>query len=149
MRAMPVRLVPLALMLAACSGGEPDIAVGEAWAGASAPGQKVGAAYFTVSNRGGGADRLLSVISDAGSAASLHNSSVQEGIARMRPLPEGLEIAGGASAVFAPGGNHVMLTGLKQPLAAGQTIGLTLRFERSGERQVRAAVRPAMAHAGH
>ena len=36
-----------------------------------------------------------------------------------------------------------MLMGLKAPLEAGSTIVLDLRFEKSGERQVTANVRPA------
>ena len=61
---------------------------------------------------------------------------------KMRPLP-GLMIPAGARVTLAPGGTHVMLMGLKQPLAAGSSIQLDLKFRKSGERHVEAVVRPA------
>ncbi len=59
---------------------------------------------------------------------------------RMRPL-DALEIPANTTLKLEPGGTHVMLTGLEQPLEAGSELPLTLRFERSGERQVNAEVR--------
>lgn len=151
MRGVFGRLLPLSLLLAACSGGAPDIVVEEAWAAASAPGQRTGAAYLTIANRGDGADRLLAVTSDAAASASLHRSSMEGGIARMRPIADGIAVEAGDRAILRPGGAHVMLTGLERPLGAGEMIALRLRFERSGERQVTAAIRAAGApvHSGH
>ena len=129
------------LMLASCSiTVAPDIAVEAAWARASLPGQTSSAAYFSITNKGG-EDELLSVSSPAGDA-SLHSTSMESGVMRMRPLP-GLAIPAGATVTLAPGGTHVMLMGLKQPLVAGSSIRLDLRFRKSGERHVEAAVRPA------
>ena len=127
------------LMLAACSGAEqsPDIAITDARARATVPGQTSSAVYLTITNKGGD-DRLVSVATAAG-AASLHSTSMDGGVMRMRPL-DGLVIPAGARVELKPGGTHIMLMGIKQPLAPGSTLPLDLKFERFGERRVTARV---------
>jgi periplasmic copper chaperone A len=140
-----------ALLLGACSPGRPEIKVRDAWALATLPGQSA-AAYLTVTNGGAGADRLLSVSSPAAASATLHSSSMAGGVARMRPLADGLPVPPNATIKLEPARSHIMLTGLATPLAAGDSIGLTLRFERSGQIAVPvrivegAAAMPGMAH---
>ena len=56
---------------------------------------------------------------------------MEGGIARMR-MVHSLDVPAGAEVKLAPGGNHIMLEGLKAPLAAGERFQLTLRFARSG-----------------
>lgn len=130
-----------AVLLASCdAGAPPSISVADAWARATGPGQSSTAAYLTVRNSGG-SDSLLSVSSPAG-AASLHSTSMTDGIMRMRHL-EALEVPAGSTVTLEPGATHVMLTGLKTPIAAGSSFPLTLSFERSGERRVTVTVRPA------
>ena len=74
----------------------------------------------------------------------------------MRPLDEGVEIAPGRRVQFRPGGDHVMLTGLREPLKAGTSTELRLRFDRSGERRVELRILDAassggepQSHSGH
>jgi copper(I)-binding protein len=142
---MKPALLFAALLLASCKpASAPAVSVGDAWARATVPGQMGSAAYFTIRN-GGGADKLLSVTSPAADA-SLHSSSIDNGVMRMRPLPA-LEIPANGAVELKPGGTHVMLMGLKQPLQAGTTLELDLKFEKSGERRVNAEVRPASAGA--
>ncbi|HWI76283.1 MAG TPA: copper chaperone PCu(A)C [Sphingomicrobium sp.] len=136
-----------ALLLASCkpASGPPAVSVDGAWARATVPGQMGSAAYFTIRNAGG-ADKLLSVTSPAADA-SLHSTSMDNGVMRMRPL-EGLDVPKDGTVELKPGGTHVMLMGLKQPLQSGATLELDLKFEKSGERKVTAEVRPASAGAG-
>ena len=130
-----------ALLLAGCSASaSPSVSVDDAWARATVAGQMSSAAYFTITNKGG-SDKLLSVSSTEGSA-SLHSTSMDNGIMRMRPQRE-LDIPANSTVVLKPGGTHVMLMGLKAPLPAGSAISLDLKFERSGDRHVMATVRPA------
>lgn len=131
------------ILLAGCSRGAPDIAVTDAWARETRSGET--AAYLTIANRGSAADRLIAVTVPPPASASLHETRYEDGIARMRSLTGGLEVAAGQSVRLAPAGVHVMVTGLNSPLAPGDTLPLTLRFERSGERQVAAQVRAALA----
>ena len=135
-----------ALLLASCkpASAPPAVSVDGAWARATVPGQMGSAAYFTIRNAGG-ADKLLSVTSPAADA-SLHSTTMDDGVMRMRPL-QALDIAAKSTVDLKPGGTHVMLMGLKQPLQAGGTLELDLKFEKSGERKATAEIRPASAGA--
>jgi copper(I)-binding protein len=127
-------------LLAGCAPRAPDIAVTDAWARATAPGQSSAAIYAVISNHGGD-DRLVGVSSAAG-MAMLHGNESSGGVARMRMLAE-LAIPGGTGATLAPGGNHVMLSGLKAPLTPGNRLQLTFRFAAAGDRTVDVAIVPA------
>ena len=136
------RAALLALLLAACSpaaDSKPDIRLSNAWARATAPGQQSAAAYVTIANEGG-ADRLIGVaaLGTAGSA-SLHSSSSAGGVMRMR-MSEAVDIPAHGRTVLSPGGLHIMLMSLKQPLRAGQSFRLNLKFERTGERPIAVTV---------
>ena len=58
---------------------------------------------------------------------------MEGGVMRMRPIAGGLVIEPGETVTFQPGGLHLMLTGLHDPLRKGETLRLVLRFETSGE----------------
>ena len=141
-----------ALLLLSCGESDtraPDISVTNGWTREIAPGQSAAAAYVMIANRGDGEDRLLGVAAPLATAATLHSSSSEGGIARMRPVEGGIEIRPRATVELKPGGTHVMLTGLKRPLRAGQAIDATLRFENSGDRAVMINVVPAGAADNH
>lgn len=133
-----------ALLLLSCGQGDgaaPDIQLGDAWARATTAGKSATTAYLTIANRGAADDALVGVTSASGTA-QVHSTSMEGGIMRMRAL-ERLPIPSGEAVNLAPGGTHVMLTGLKAPLAAGDRLELTLRFEKSGKRTVAASVQPS------
>jgi hypothetical protein len=118
-----------------------DLAVQQPWTRAAGQGA-TGAGFMAISNRGGAADRLLSASSPAARAIELH-SMVRDGeVMRMRPV-EAVEIRAGQTVTLRPGGLHLMLIGLSQPLRQGETVPVTLRFERAGEVQVALPVQAA------
>lgn len=124
-------LIASLLALAACRQGEPPrIEVHDAWARAVTSADGPAAAYLTISNAGG-EDRLVSVESDRGKAASLHLSQMAKGVMEMRPLTEGLPVPGHGEVALAPSGAHVMLE-RAGPLAPGDRFNLALKFEKSG-----------------
>jgi copper(I)-binding protein len=116
------------------------ITVAHAWARATPPGANVGAVYLTIENRGRTADRLQSITSPAASSAMLHETVEQDGISQMREASG--EIAPGTKLEMKPGGTHIMLMGLLQPLKEGEAINVALDFERAGELNVYARVAP-------
>jgi copper(I)-binding protein len=142
--------LPFALLSCSAPEQPADIAVSDGWTREIAPGQSAAAVYLTIANNGAGSDRLVQVESAQGDAA-LHETSSAGGVARMRALDRSLEIGPRSRVELKPGGTHIMVTGLKQRPAQGQTFGLTLGFERSGKRAV--AIRVVTAggegHAGH
>jgi hypothetical protein len=112
--------------------GQPDrnaISIRNAWANATPAGATVGAAYLelTAANQ----DTLLSATSAVADRIEMHASSEENGMMRMRPLPA-VELQPGKPFVFAPGGAHFMLLGLRQPLVAGARFPLTLQLQNAG-----------------
>ena len=104
------------------------------------PGQAGGAAYLTLENTGGSADRLVSVSSPVAQSAGIHTMRMDGDIMRMRDAGE-LRLAPAAKVEMKPGmGYHIMLNGLKQPLQAGATFPMTLNFEKAGEVDVSVTV---------
>ena len=102
------------------------------------------AAYVVIENEGE-SDRLTGVESPVAERAELHTHLMDGETMRMRPL-EAIDIPSGGNAALAPGGDHIMLFGLKQQLEAGTTIPLVLMFERAGAVRVQAKVLPPGAH---
>jgi periplasmic copper chaperone A len=131
------RILLAALLLASCGrSGPPDIRISDAWARETVAGQTATAAYMTIANSGAGEDRLIGVAAPAPAMAMLHSSESSGGVARMREMEAGVAIPAGGRIELKPGGSHVMVTGLGAPLEPGQSLKLTLTFEKSGERPV-------------
>ncbi len=126
--------------------------VGNPWARATPKGATVGAGYLTITNKGPEADRLVGGSAAPAARFEVHTTVTENGVARMRQV-KGLEIKPGETVELAPGGMHVMLMGLKQPLRQGQTVKGTLVFEKAGTVAIEFAVRgigaPAGAHKHH
>lgn len=122
------------------------------WSRATAPGAPNGATYFTLNNTGAEADRLLSASSPAAAKVELHTHMMDNGVMRMRPV-DAIEVTPGSPTTLAPGGLHVMLLGLKQPLVKGKAFPLTLVFEKGGPVTVQVDVQgagdTAPSHGGH
>jgi copper(I)-binding protein len=106
-----------------------------------------GAVYLTITNKSHDADRLLSASSDVADKLQFHEMKVVNEIMEMSEVTGGLPVAANGSVVLKPGSYHVMLIGLKKPLTAGETIPLTLDFEKAGKVSITVPVR-AMG-AGH
>lgn len=99
-----------------------------------------GAVYVTLTNRGVAADALMSATTDAATTVELHETVQEGGVMKMRPRPK-FEVAGGGRLEMKPGGQHIMLLGLKRDLKPGDTVSLTVTFEKAGRMTVDAPVR--------
>lgn len=111
-----------------------SIEVTEAWARATPPGAKVAAAYATLRNTSDAALTVSEVSSDSAESAELHEMDMRGGVMRMRHLKDGLRLEPGATASLEPGGMHLMLFGLREPLKAGERV--LLHFKVSGGREI-------------
>jgi len=108
-----------------------EITISDAYARS---GSKSGAAFFTISNAGEAADRLVAVRSEVARRTELHTHILNDqGVMRMVHVEEGFEIPAGGAHALARGGDHVMLMGLAEPLEQGSTVTLMLEFEVAGE----------------
>jgi len=122
--------VAAALLLAGVFSAAPALAqtvtVEQPWARATAPHAATGAAYVTLT--AGVADRLTGASSPVAAQVEVHETVQDKGVMRMRPVVGGLALAAEKTVVLAPGGYHLMLTGLKRQLKPGESFPLTLSF---------------------
>jgi periplasmic copper chaperone A len=127
-------LVAIAAPAIAQETGTPSIAVQQPWARATPAGATTGAVYMTLDNKTGSADRLIGASSDAADKLQIHEMKFVNGVMQMRQLDNGLPIPAGGSVVLEPSSSsyHVMLIGLKKPLAQGETFPLTMTFQKAG-----------------
>ena len=78
------------------------------------------------------ADRLVRASTPVAEKVQVHQEIDDNGVMKMRELPV-VDIGPGAALTFKPGGTHMMIIGLKQPLKKGETFPLTLEFENAGK----------------
>ena len=68
----------------------------------------------------------------------------------MHQLRDGLPLPAGQAVELKPGGNHIMLLAVAEPLKAGDTVALTLTFASATPVEVTAEVgQPALTESGH
>ena len=110
------------------------IVVKDAYARASTPISKSGAAFMVIENTGEAPDRLVGASTDIAAVAELHtHKQAADGVVKMVAVPEGFPIPAHGMHALKRGGDHVMLMGLKEPLTQGRSFGLTLTFEKAGK----------------
>ena len=125
-----------------------------AWARASVQGQKGTGAFMRLTAKDGA--RLVRAESPAAGVAEVHEMKMDGDVMKMRAMPA-LDLPAGKTVELKPGSYHIMLLDLKQPVAQGSTVPLTLVFEaKDGQRttqELQAPVRavsataaPAMGH---
>jgi hypothetical protein len=98
---------------------------------ATPPGAKSGGAFFVVENASPTPDKLIGAASPAAGAVEIHQMVMDGGVMKMRAMPA-LEVPAGGKLELKPGGYHVMLLDLKQPLKVGDKVPLTLTFQNAG-----------------
>jgi copper(I)-binding protein len=140
---MSIKLLAFAAGLVAASAAlaQPtQLDVANAWAGATPGKAENGAAYVTITSPT--ADRLVSANTPVAKKAELHTMSMQGMVMKMRPI-SGVDIPAGQPVSLKPGGEHIMLMGLSEPLLEGHSFPLTLNFEKAGPRTVTVTVEKA------
>ena len=160
----PLLFAVAALSLAACSPAAdqpaaapdagPSLSVADGQVRASLGRNPNTAGYLTVTNAGQTADRLIGASCACADRVELHTMSTAGGIMRMSQVT-GFDVPAGGALTLAPGGDHLMLLDLREPLVAGEQVRVTLTFARAGEMEVDLAVVTAPggghgdAHADH
>jgi copper(I)-binding protein len=110
-----------------------DLVITQGWSRATPGGAKVGGGYLTIENKGSTADRLIGGSAEIAGKVQLHEMAMNNGVMTMRPLDKGLSIEPGKTVKLAPGGLHLMLLDLKNPLKQGDKVPVTLEFEKAGK----------------
>lgn len=131
------------------------IKIDHPWARVTPPAAPVAGGYITITNAGTEPDRLLSGSSSISQKFEIHESKVVDGIASMRPVVGGVEIAPGATVVLESGGTHIMFIKPTKRFVEGEKFPATLVFEKAGPITVDFAVQGMGAstrpenHGGH
>ena len=112
-----------------------DIHIMKPWSRPMPPVAANGAAYMTLMNKGSAPDKLVSVSTPMATKAELHAHIMEGGLMKMRRV-DGVDLVPGKPSVLKPGGFHVMMMGLKEPLVDGKSFPMTLTFERAGSVEV-------------
>jgi uncharacterized protein YcnI/copper(I)-binding protein len=108
----------------------------------------IGVGYAKVTNEGAEPDTLLGASSDAADRVELHQTTISaDGIASMKKI-DAAEIAPGGSVELKPGGLHLMLIGLKAPIADGDTVKAKLNFKNAGAVDIEFVAKTAPPAAG-
>ena len=110
-----------------------DLVIGQAWSRATPNGAKVGGSYLTIENKGTAPDKLIGASTDVAGSIQVHEMSMTGGTMKMRPVDGGLTIDPGKTVKLAPGGYHLMMMDLKNPLKQGDKLTITLEFEKAGK----------------
>lgn len=142
----------VALVVASCGpsatpAGPAVVEVSEALCRPTPRGRDVTACYMTLTASQN--DRLVSVSTPLAAEGQIHEMTTEGGIMRMGELPDGLALPAGEAVSLRPGAEHIMLIGLKQPLAEGEQVSLTLTFEKAAPLGVQARIGVPAAGSGH
>lgn len=111
------------------------------------------AAYMVLKNSGNKEVRLVNAENSATKITELHTHINEDGVMKMRRVPE-IAVKAKSETALQPGGLHVMMIDIVKPLKVGQKVSITLGFDDGSTRQVVATVKkpapmPAMDHSMH
>ena len=136
--------VAAALLLAvAPSVASAQVTVTDPWVRGTVAGQRATGAFMKLTPA---ADlKLVTAASPVAKIVEIHEMAMEGNVMKMRALPAGLDLPAGKVVELKPGGYHVMLMELRQPLKEGEAVPVTLNFEdKAGRKQsveVKAAVK--------
>jgi periplasmic copper chaperone A len=126
----------LMLLAAAAHAGEVarsgPLEVDTPWARATIGTARPAVPYVTFRNTGDQLDELVDISMPAAARPEVHAMTEADGVMKMRPAGP-LELPPGAEVHLEPGGMHIMLMGLRQPLEEGESIPITFTFRQAGD----------------
>ncbi len=115
-----------AATLSAFAAGD-AVEVQNGWARATVKGQMATGAFMTITAKEG--TKLVGAASPVAGVAQVHEMKMEGGVMKMAEVKGGLELPAGKAVELKPGGFHVMLMDLKEPLVKDSTVPVTLLFK--------------------
>jgi len=136
-------LPALLMFMAACSGGDaPPVVVANVEVTPPRPGAGMSAGYLDITNNSREPLVITHVTSPEFGKVELHETTVEDGVARMRPL-DSLVVPPGETVVLERGGKHLMLFRLQRALVPGETVRVQLLFDKAERVQLQLPVQDA------
>jgi len=131
-------LAAAAVILATPAGAQTmlgDLHIATPMLRATPPNAPVAGGFLTIENRGAEDDILIAARVDGAVAAEmqLHEMAMENGVMSMFEVEGGIAVPAGETVILRPGGLHLMLMGLPEALAEGDSHEITLTFAQAGE----------------
>ena len=144
-RLAPIAGLTLGLLVACGSDGggaaAGRVSVSDAWSLATVTGQPNGAVYFTILSTESDTLQRIEVPASIAGHATIHETVTNaDGAMTMHEMESGVSLEPGTAVTFTPGGSHVMLVDLVQPLSVGEAFDVTLEFAKADPITLRVAV---------
>lgn len=132
-----IRLTTILLSAALINGAATaqTVTVADAWVRATVAAQRATGAFLKLTVQGADAT-LIAASSPVASVTQIHEMAMSEGVMRMREVTGGVPLKAGQSFELKPGGYHIMMMDLKQPVKAGDRVPLTLIFKQANGQQM-------------
>lgn len=121
--------------LSAMAAVSDQVTVNDAFVREVPAGQNISAAFMTVHNEDMSDHKIVRASSPVAKSVELHTHSHENGMMKMRQIPE-INIPAGDDAYLKPGGLHVMLIGLQETLSPAKPVSITLTFEDGSEKKL-------------
>jgi copper(I)-binding protein len=110
-----------------------QVQVQDPWVRGMVETQKATGAFMRLTSPN--AARLVGVSSPVAGVVEIHQTTMEGGVMRMRPV-QAIELPAGKAVELRPGGYHVMLMQVPRPLKEGEKVPITLVVEgKDGKRQ--------------
>ena len=117
-----------------------SIEISHPWARASSSKAREAGGFLTIANRGAAPDRLIAAASPVAEKIEVHAIRVVGSDITMRRLDNGLALPVATTLTLKPRGYHLLLQGLKAPLAKGTRLPVRLTFENAGSIEIELTV---------
>ncbi len=129
---MKTRLLSAISFTLIAAAAQAQVSVTAPWVRATVPAQKSTGAFMHVQSATPA--RLVGVSSPVAARGELHKMEMTGSMMKMAPVA-GIDLPAGKDVNLASGGYHIMLTGLKRQLKAGDTVVLTLLVQGKGKKR--------------
>lgn len=126
-----------------------QITVVHPWAAATPPGATTGAAYMQIVNKGKKPVNIVKLSTPVADKVELHFMTMKKGIMRMRPIKLPMRVKGSTTLELNHDSFHLMLIGLKKPLAEEEMVPLTLTLEGGKSIEINLYIEAVGATASH
>ena len=125
-----------------------DVQIRDPYVRAVPPGSPVSAAFMELHNQGSAKRALVDASSPVSEVVELHTHTQVDGVMQMRRV-ETIEIPAQGTTLLKPGGLHLMLINLKETLAPGSQVEVTLTLDDGSLIELSMPVRRVEAHSMH